>query len=147
MLAVPALGAQGDVVRSVSTETPSVGDTVEVTITVPPGSIMGIVETIPGGFAFAGTTLPEGRYRVSGQQIILSAIDDTEIVYTLSAGQNGNCVISGVWEDFGTGETGEIAETSLTATGTGSAAAHEAPGFGIAVAAGALLLAGRRCLR
>ncbi|QYZ80160.1 hypothetical protein E2N92_12340 [Methanofollis formosanus] len=151
MLAAPALGADGGVVRSVSTDTLAAGGTVEVTLALPQGSMMGIVETVPDGFAFAGTTQPEGRYKVTGRQIIFSAVNETAIAYTLRADAGGSGTITGLWEDVRTGTSGETPATRIIAAAAAAGAAtpdpHKSPGFGLIAAAGAALVAGRRCLR
>jgi hypothetical protein len=150
LLTAPVLGADGGVVRSLSTDTLPAGGIVDVTLALPQGSILGIVETIPEGFAFAGTNQPEGRYKVSGRQIIFSALNETAIVYTLRADAGGSGAITGLWEDFSAGTSGEIPATTLSAErGTAAAvpaAAQKSPGFGLVAAAGAALILCRRCL-
>jgi len=141
LLIYPVMGVDGGIVRTLGSDALPAGGTVEVTLRLPDDAIIGIVETIPDGFVFAATTHPENAYRVSGNQLIFSAIGTTEIIYTLRAEGGGNGMIVGAFEDFKTGTAGEIPASQVTAERGNLPAAEQSPGSGfIFVALGAFLL-------
>ncbi|MCE5339125.1 MAG: PGF-pre-PGF domain-containing protein [Methanomicrobiaceae archaeon] len=97
-LAVLAAPAAAGVTRSLVT-TPYSGTEFTVALNITDLEIGGIVETLPPGFTYAGTSLPEGRAESSGQHVIFSVIRDEEITYRVRAPSSGDGAITGVWDD------------------------------------------------
>ena len=62
--------------------------------------VVGIVETIPEGFSFPSSDVSSAPYKVSGQKIALTAIDEAEIKYTVIAPSSGDGTFTGEWVDL-----------------------------------------------
>ena len=99
--ASPIVAGEAEVVRSLSTTSPSPGDEFTVTLSISGIQIGGIVETIPDEFTFVSTTHPLDQVKVSGQRIAFAMIDETtEIKYKVAASSSDIGAFSGFWEDF-----------------------------------------------
>jgi|GEM_PF-2375418 len=59
----------------------------------------GIVETLPEGFSYAGSSLPEERIETSGQNVIISVIGDESVTYKVKASSRGSGTFEGIWYD------------------------------------------------
>jgi len=81
----PAPDAEFDVTLRISGELPLVA---------------GIVETIPEGFVFKGTTHPSDQYKVSGRKVAFAVINETEIKYTVKAPSSGKGTFKGEFVDL-----------------------------------------------
>lgn len=99
--ASPIVAGEAEVVRSLSTTSPSPGDEFTVTLSISGIQIGGIVETIPDEFTFVSTTHPSDQVKVSGQRIAFAVIDETtEIEYKVVTPSSDIGAFSGFWEDF-----------------------------------------------
>ena len=99
--ASPIVAGEAEVVRSLSTTSPSPGDEFTVTLSISGIQIGGIVETIPDGFTFPEHPSDYQYYEVSGQRIAFAVIDETtEIEYKVVAPSSDIGAFSGFWEDF-----------------------------------------------
>lgn len=118
ILAVLAAPAAAGVTRSLVT-TPYSGTEFTVALNITDLEIGGIVETLPPGFTYAGTSLPEGRAESSGQHVIFSVIRDEEITYRVRAPSTGDGAITGVWDDALNQVNGTIDATPVAVRYTG----------------------------
>ena len=115
VLASPIVAGEAEVVRSLSTTSPSPGDEFTVTLSISGIQIGGIVETIPDGFTFPEHPSDYQYYEISGQKIAFAVIDETaEIKYKVEAPSSGEGTFSGFWEDFLNEINGTIANTCIS---------------------------------
>ena len=107
---------------------PAANDEFEVTlrITGELPLVVGIVETIPGGFEIPEEEDERPFVNVSGQKIAFGAINETEIKYRVKASSSGEGTFSGTWIDMLSENEGSIADT-IVMVGGGGAGAIEAP--------------------
>ncbi len=117
LLAAPVCAAGEMVTRACSTTTPAGGGEITFSLEVAGIGYGGIVETLPSEFTFISTTHPAEQYRVQGQNIAFSLINDTKIEYTIKVPDSGCGQISGIWEDFATGNAGQIAPVMIAVNG------------------------------
>lgn len=81
----------------------------------------GIIETIPDGFSFVGTTHPTVQTDVSGQHIVFSVLGEKAITYRLKAPSSaGSGTITGVWDNVVTQTNGTIPGKSISVSYYGS---------------------------
>ncbi|ABN58022.1 MULTISPECIES: hypothetical protein [Methanoculleus] len=151
-LFVPAAVCGASVTRTLSTAEPGAGEVFTVSLSIDGIDLGGVVETLPTGYAFAGTDHPDDRVLVRGQKIGFAVMNDTAITYSVTAPASGSGDITGTWEDFLDETDGEVAvshvavdgiETAAESAGEKPAAQEAAPRFAVVAAAAALLLAGR----
>jgi hypothetical protein len=92
---------------------PIPGAEFDVKLTISGGRplVVGIVETIPGGFDFVSTSHPPEQYDVSGQKIAFAVINETEITYRVMASSSGVGTFTGTWIDMLSQKEGSIAGT------------------------------------
>ncbi len=151
LFSVPVCAQAASITRTLSTAEPSGGEEFTVTLSVRDIAVGGIVESLPEGYAFAGTTHPTARVRVSGQKIAFAVLNETEISYTVRAPGSGSGDIAGQWEDFTGEEIGTVPASHVAVDGidvSGEAAGAEPAGTnaqagspsGILAAAAAVLI-------
>ncbi len=151
LLSVPVCAQTSPITRTLSTVEPSGGDEFTVTLSIRGIEVGGVVESLPAGYAFVGTTHPASRVLVRGQKIAFAVMNETEISYTVRAPGSGSGEITGRWEDLAGDETGTVPASHVAADGIdtgGETAGAEAPGtnaqagspVGILVAAAAALI-------
>jgi len=112
----PASAEGASVTREVSETYIAAGAEIEVTLSISGMKAGGIVETIPQGWSVVSSDHPADRTRISGQSIIFSVIDETEIIYLVRAGSNGGS-IAGQWDDALNCTGGVIPATSISVSG------------------------------
>ncbi len=121
----------------------------EYLVTIIPQGIAagGVVETMPNGVDYTGTTSPESHVRVSGNMIAFVIYENEPLTYTVTVSQGSGAIpeISGVWEDFVTEETGIVSEGAVSAPVNEPLAGdlsgtQQSPGFGFIPVISALLL-------
>ena len=151
-LLIPAVVCGAPVIRTLSTTEPGAGEVVTVSLSIDGIALGGVVETLPAGYAFAGTDHPADRVAVRGQSIGFVVMNETDITYQVQAPASGSGDIAGVWEDFLGEADGEIAASHVAVDGieTVAESAGERPPtqeaaspFAVLAAAAALLIAGR----
>jgi hypothetical protein len=155
-LFVPAAVCGAPVTRTLSTAEPGAGEVFAVSLSIDGIDLGGVVETLPAGYAFAGTDHPDDRVLVRGQNIGFTVMNDTRITYSVTAPASGSGDITGTWEDFLGESDGQVAashvavdgiETAAESSGENHAAQEAASPFAVVAAAAALLVAawgGRR---
>lgn len=150
-LFIPAVVCGAPVTRTLSTAEPGAGEVVTVSLSIDGIALGGVVETLPAGYAFAGTDHPDDRALVRGQKIGFAVMNDTRITYSVTAPASGSGDITGTWEDFLGESDGEIApshvavdgiETKPENSGEKPAAQEAASPFAVLAAVAALLIAG-----
>jgi hypothetical protein len=145
-LLVPgAIAADSSIQRAYDPALPQPGQTVDVTITLPPSFFGGIVETIPGGFTYEGCSHAPDGTRQSGQNVIFAVTGEESVTYTIRAPAEGCGVFRGTWENVGTKTSGEIPAEVITVAGSDSSkcsTAQHSPGFSSLEALSALALIG-----
>jgi hypothetical protein len=152
----PSAGAI-PVVRTLMPPEPGAGSDFDVILTIDGIRAGGIVETIPAGYSYLGSDCTNVRVSDSGDMIAFAILNTSVITYRLRAPSAGCGSIVGVYEDYITNETGEIAATpageadqclpaSRTAEATTVPQTHESPTLWAAALAGAAIAAllGRR---
>ena len=151
-LLVPAVVCGAPVTRTLSTTEPGAGEVVTVSLSIDGIALGGVVETLPAGYAFAGTDHPDDHVLVRGQSIGFVVMNDTWITYQVQAPASGSGDITGVWENFLSEADGEVAashvavdgiETEPEKSGDKPTAQEAASPFAVLAAVGALLIAGR----
>lgn len=151
-LFVPAAVCGAPVTRTLSTAEPGAGEVFTVSLSIDGIDLGGVVETLPTGYAFAGTEHPDDRVLVRGQKVGFAVMDDTAITYSVTAPASGSGDITGTWEDFLGESDGQVAASHVAVDGieTESESAEEGPAaqeagspLAVVAAVAALLLAGR----
>lgn len=117
LLSVPVCASSSPITRMLSTAEPSGGDEFTATLSIRDIAVGGIVESLPPGYAFVGTTHPASRVLVSGQKIAFAILNETEISYTVRAPGNGSGEITGQWEDLAGDETGAVPASHVAVDG------------------------------
>lgn len=150
-LFVPAAVCGAPVTRTLSTAEPGAGEVVTISLSIDGIALGGVVETLPAGYAFAGTDHPADRVLVRGQKIGFVVMNDTCITYSVTAPASGSGDIAGTWEDFLGESDGEVAasyvavdgiESAAESGGEKPAAQQAASPFAVVAAVAALLIAG-----
>jgi len=119
ILIVPVMAAETTAVqRTIAPASPQPAETMNITITVPPGFFGGIVETLPDGFSFEGTSHPPDGVKQSGRTVIFAVTGEKSVSYAIRAPASGCGVISGKWENVGTGGKGEIPQEVIAVAGS-----------------------------
>jgi len=151
-LLIPAVVCGAPVTRTLSTAEPGAGEVVTVSLAIDGIDLGGVVETLPAGYAFAGTDHPDDRVLVRGQKIGFVVMNETRITYSVTAPASGSGDITGTWEDFLGESEGEVAashvavdgiETAAESGGEKPAAQEAASPFAVLATVAALLIAGR----
>jgi hypothetical protein len=123
--------------RTISPELPVPGEPVNITVMLPTDFFGGVIEELPDGFIFTGTSHPEDGVKQVDHMIIFAITGEEEIMYTIQMPASGCGIITGEWEDIRTGISGDIHETVLAPAGTDPASCrecvHQSPGFDITV--------------
>ena len=96
--------AQPTATRSFSSATVAPGGQLTVTVnTGSYGSAGSLVETLPDGFTYDGSSLPEFQVGQTGQNVTFTLFGDTEVTYTVTASSMpGEYMFGGDITDFGT---------------------------------------------
>ena len=151
-LFIPAVVCGAPVPRTLSTAEPGAGEVFTVSLSIDGIDLGGVVETLPAGYAFAGTDHPADRVAVREQSIGFAVMNETRITYTVTAPASGSGDITGTWEDFLAESDGEVAtshvavdgiETPAGSGGEKPPAQEAASPFAVLAAVAALLIAGR----
>jgi PGF-pre-PGF domain-containing protein len=104
LLAGTVTAVQGAEAESVTreVESPLSGEVFWVTLTINGELplVVGIVETIPGGFSFPSSGVSTTPYSVSGREIAFAVIDEKEIKYKVIAPSSGEGTFTGTWADI-----------------------------------------------
>ncbi|MDN7024061.1 hypothetical protein FGU65_04005 [Methanoculleus sp. FWC-SCC1] len=117
LLSVPVCASSSPITRTLSTIEPSGGDEFTVTLSIRDIAIGGIVESLPAGYVFVGTTHPASRILLRGQTIAFAVLNETEISYTVRAPATGSGEITGRWEDLAGDETGTVPASHVAVDG------------------------------
>ncbi|MEN6609791.1 MAG: hypothetical protein ABFC24_03035 [Methanoregulaceae archaeon] len=145
LLCLPGNATDTGIVRSYSPQTPQPGELITVTLTLPPSFYGGIVEILPGEFAFANSSNTSDGARQSGQNVIFAVTGEEKITYTIIAPAEGCGVIRGTWENIETRKSGEIASTVIAVEGSDPSqcnTSRQSPGFSALAVLGACTLIG-----
>lgn len=145
LLSGPAIAADIIIPRSFDPASPQPGQSVNVTITLPPSFFGGIVEIIPDGFTYEGTSHAADGTRQSGQNVIFAVTGEGRITYSIRAPAEGCGVFRGTWENAGTKTRGDIPAEVIAVAGSDPShcsAAQPSPGFSSLAALGAFALIG-----
>lgn len=145
LLCIPACAADTLIARTISPASPVQGETVTVTLSLPPAFFGGVIEQLPEGFMFGGTSHPQNGMRQSGRTVIFAVTDEEQITYTVRVPPAGCGTITGEWENIGSRRSGNIPATVIATAGTDPASCgtgtRQSPGFGLPAAAIACLAA------
>lgn len=136
----PVLAEEKQITRSIIPQSPQPGELVTVTLLVPPLFYGSIIEQLPQGFVFEGTTHPVAGVKQAGQTIIFAITGEQEVIYTVRAPSTGSGSITGIWEDIGSKKTGQIPAMFLGTPGSNPESCpqtHHTPGFDFPVAVAA----------
>lgn len=156
IMVVPVAASGTAVTRALSTAEPGAGETFTVSLSIEGMALGGVVETLPAGYAFAGTDLPDDRVLVREQKIAFAVMNDTRITYSVRAPASGSGDITGRWEDFLGESDGQVAASHVAADGIEApvesgggdpvppAAQETGSPFAVLAAVAALLLASGR---
>ncbi|PKL62336.1 MAG: hypothetical protein CVV31_06505 [Methanomicrobiales archaeon HGW-Methanomicrobiales-2] len=152
LMVVPVAASGAPVIRSLSTAEPGAGEVFDVSLSIEGVALGGVVETLPAGYAFAGTDHPDDRVLVRGQQVAFAVMNDTRITYSVRAPAAGSGDITGQWEDFLGESDGQVGaahvavdgiETATESRGDNPPAQEAASPFAALAAVAALFFAGR----
>ncbi|KAF5058797.1 hypothetical protein [Methanoculleus sp.] len=155
LMVVPVAVSGAPVTRTLSTAEPGAGEVFTVSLSIEDMALGGVVETLPGGYAFAGTGHPADRFLVRGQQVAFAVMNDTAVTYSARAPASGSGDITGTWEDYLAGSEGRIAASHVAVDGIetiaasagaepiASAAQQAASPCAVLAAVAGLILAGR----
>jgi hypothetical protein len=122
------------IMRVFSPESPAAGEVVTVTLTMPPSFFGGVIETIPEGFIFEGTSHPSDAVKKVGQTVIFAATGEDEIKYTIRMPDSGCGYLNGNWENLGEKTSGTIPSTLLSTPGADTSkctGVKQSPGFAL----------------
>ena len=102
-------------VRSFSATSVLPGGRLEVTIVLTGyGSLGQVVETLPDGFAYAGSDLSKSQVAVVGQTITVTLLGETTFAYTVTApAAAGSYVFSGIAKDEDKAEASVFGTSSI----------------------------------
>lgn len=117
LMILPAVAYGAPVTRSLSTAEPGAGEVFTVSLSVGDMPLGGVVETLPGGYIFAGTEHPDDRTLIQGQMIAFTVADEAVITYSVKAPASGSGDIVGVWEDFAAEAHGKIVPSHVAVDG------------------------------
>lgn len=125
----PPVLCDTDVDRAISEVAP---DEFDVTLSMNNITICGIVETLPDGVTYLGTTHPADQIRVSGDEIAFAVTDETSVTYQVqSSGQPDD--ITGIWIDLLGDESGMVGggeiEMPANKPAQTTPTKHDTPGF------------------
>lgn len=128
-----AAGTSG-VSRSVANNGSGYDVTIRINDTLP--DVVGIVETLPNGSTFAGSSLPADQCQVSGSKVAFAVINETEFTYTVSGASPADA--AGQWTDLLGDVQGTVGQAGTTSPGSSSGSATSTPGFGALIALASL---------
>ena len=102
--------------RSLSSSSVLEGGSVTVTITAADYGLGGlVVETLPEGFAFGSSDLPDSQVMESGQDVTFTLIGEESFTYTVTASDTeGDYSFSGIVRDFEKNEVDVGGDTDIT---------------------------------
>jgi len=150
LLCSPVTAAGQQITRTVPPNSLGAGELMTVTLNVPPSYFGAIVETLPDGFSFAGTSHPDDAVQQVGRTVIFAVTGEEVITYTVRMPDTGCGYLNGQWEDLGAKTSGTIAATLLStpdADLSSCTGAKQSPGFSIMAALLAVcMISGCICL-
>ena len=115
---IPA-GAAGDsFTRSISPITPEPGEIVSVTLIPPSGFFGGIIEELPEGISYAGSSHPTEGVRQHDQTIIFAITGEERVIYSVNVAPGRCGVITGKYENIKTKESGIMPQTVVAPIGS-----------------------------
>ncbi|WP_332448990.1 hypothetical protein [Methanoculleus sp.] len=117
LMIVPVAVSGASVARTLSTTEPGAGEVFEVSLSLEGMALGGVVETLPAGYAFAGTDHPDDRVLVRGQQAGFAVMNETRITYSVRAPATGSGDLTGTWEDFLGESDGAVAASHVAVDG------------------------------
>lgn len=88
------------------------GSEFEVQLNVSGFETGGIVETLPEGFIYLNSSLPETRARVEGQHVIFALLEEDKVSYSVKAPASGDGIFSGEWEEILEQKKGKVQDNS-----------------------------------
>ncbi|OPY37800.1 MAG: hypothetical protein A4E35_01082 [Methanoregula sp. PtaU1.Bin051] len=136
MLGSPVNAADQQIMRTILPVSTGPEESVTVTLTIPPSFFGGVIETLPEGFTFSGTSHAADAVKRDGQTVIFAMTGEREIKYTILMPSAGCGYINGRWEDVGAKTSGTIPATLLVTPGADTSSctgAQKSPGFGIPI--------------
>lgn len=113
LISSTAIAEEVKIIRTLSTTEPAENSEFSVTLNVSGTNVAGIVESIPEGFSYIGTSHPETQTSQSKQKIFFSVIGETEITYRVKAPLSGGGSFTGTWYDPLDKTEGVIANTDV----------------------------------
>lgn len=147
LTSLPCLAGAADVERTLSTPAPGAGSVVDVTLSIEEIAAGGVVEHLPPGFAFAGSSLPADRVAADEERICFALLNETSVSYQIVAPEKGSGEITGEWYDFVERLNGTIQPSRIGVDGAGvtetTGSPAPAPALIIAVLAGLIIARGR----
>ena len=117
LMVIPAMASGSPVTRSLSTAEPGAGEVFTVSLSIEEMTLGGVVETLPDGYTFAGTDLPDDHVLVRGQQVAFAVMNETTITYSVRAPASGSGDITGQWEDFIAESHGQVPASHIAVDG------------------------------
>jgi hypothetical protein len=134
ILCMPVLAA-GTVAREVGSA--DAGGMITVTLSLDGTGVVGVTETLPGGFTYVDSSLPDSQVLVQDDQVCFCMINESTVTYRVRAPDQGSGEIAGRWWDFTARTNGTIPSSAISAGG--ETAAPPAPGPGVLLGVLALL--------
>jgi hypothetical protein len=75
------------------------GSELEVQLNISGFETGGIVETLPEGFIYLNSSLPETQVRAKGQHVIFALLEEDKVSYRVKTPASGDGIFSGEWEE------------------------------------------------
>lgn len=145
---LPTLVGAADVERTLSTPAPADGSVVDVTLSIEEIAAGGVIEHLPPGFVYAGSSLPADRVAANENRVCFALLNETSVTYQIVAPEKGSGEITGEWYDFINQINGNIQASRIGVDGAGVAETTSSPGpapaLVIAALAGLIIARGRR---
>jgi hypothetical protein len=110
---------------------------ITVTLSLDGTGVVGVTETLPGGFTYVDSSLPDSQVLVQDDQVCFCMINESTVTYRVRAPDQGSGEIAGRWWDFTARTNGTIPSSAISAGG--ETAAPPAPGPGVLLGVLALL--------
>lgn len=127
LISSTAIAEEVRIIRTLSTTEPAANSEFAVTLNISGTDVAGIVENIPEGFSYIGTSHPETQTSQSKQKIVFSVIGETEITYRIKAPLSGSGTFAGTWYDPLNKTEGIIANTDVTVKSNSSSKSEAQP--------------------
>jgi len=117
LVVVPVTASGTPITRTLSTAEPGPGEAFNVSLSIEGVVLGGVVEILPAGYTFAGTSHPEDRVLVREERIAFAVMNETRITYSVRAPASGSGDITGMWEDFLARSDGVVAASHVAVDG------------------------------